>query len=107
MWKSQTVEVGLSAKQGITGTFLEFVWDDAVPGAVNVWFGIDAGGGATSAAGAGASGLTPLNSVSGHFEITGDRNVDAVLIGAVWGTWGAPDLAQTFSFPTDGAFYVG
>jgi hypothetical protein len=102
MWKSRTVEVGLSDKQGIDGIFLEVVWDDAGPGDVNFWFGIDAGAGVTSAAGPGDSDLTPLTLVSGHYDITGDRNVDAILIGSEWDT-----LAQTFSFPTDGAFYVG
>src|SRR5215510_3054568 len=59
-------------------------------------------GGETSAAGAGSSQLTPLTLNATHYDITGDRNIDAVLIGSKWNT-----LSQTFSFPTDGAFYVG
>jgi VCBS repeat-containing protein len=60
------------------------------------------GFGVTGASGPGASDLTALTLDGTHYDITGDRNIDAVLIGAVWDT-----LAQTFSFPTDGTFYAG
>ncbi|MBO9622630.1 MAG: M10 family metallopeptidase C-terminal domain-containing protein [Sphingomonas sp.] len=63
------------------------------------------GGGATSAnpEGGGLGELLPLvNNPDGSWSITGNRNVDAVLIGSKWGT-----LNLTYSFPTSGSNYNG
>ena len=47
--------------------------------------------------------LLPLvTNPDGSFSITGDRNVDAALIGSKWGT-----LNLTYSFPTSGSNYNG
>src|SRR5688500_394296 len=47
--------------------------------------------------------LLPLvTNPDGSYSITGDRNVDAALIGSKWGT-----LNLTYSFPTSGSNYNG
>ena len=51
---------------------------------------------------AASTGYSTLLQISDNFEITGDRNIDAVLIGSKWTL-----LNQTYSFPTSGDFYVG
>ena len=54
------------------------------------------------ASGAGRSTLLTQTLVGSHYDFSGDRNIDAVLIGSKW-----TSLSQTFSFPSAGSRYVG
>lgn len=54
------------------------------------------------AGGSGVSQLLTMTNVGGHYFFSGYRNTDAILIGSRWTL-----MNQTFSFPTDGTFYVG
>ncbi|HRD77502.1 MAG TPA: pre-peptidase C-terminal domain-containing protein, partial [Hyphomicrobiaceae bacterium] len=58
--------------------------------------------GISGASGPGSSALLAQTFSGGAFHFSGDRNVDAALIGSRW-----TFLNHTYSFPTSGTFYVG
>ncbi|MDH4407083.1 MAG: M10 family metallopeptidase C-terminal domain-containing protein, partial [Cyanobium sp. D14.bin.5] len=58
--------------------------------------------GGREASGPGRSSLLTQTFVAGRYDFSGNRNIDAALIGSKWNS-----LSRTFSFPTLGSQYVG
>jgi serralysin len=75
-------------------------WMHSVNGHMGAASASSPSGGPMDASGPGLTARLTQTTSGGHFFFSGDRDVDAVLIGSKW-----TGATVTFSFPTSGSFY--